>query len=90
MVGSFSLLDVLLNRPLPEILEQLPLATPVRAALAEQQGTLGKLLAAIQHAESGELEQAENLLGTLGIEPGAHLAAQLATLHWAGSIQLSA
>lgn len=90
MVGSFSLLDVLLNRPLPEILEQLPLAAPVRAALAEQQGTLGKLLAAVQNAENGELERAETLLGTLGIEPGAHLAAQLATLHWAGGIQLSA
>jgi len=90
MVGSFSLLDVLLNRPLPEILGQLPLAPAVRNALAEQQGPLGRLLAAIQYGEAGKLELAEKLFAELAISPADHLAAQLVTLHWIGGIQLSA
>lgn len=90
MVGSFSLLDVLLNRPLPEILAQLPLVDAVRQALIGNDGQLGQLLAAIQHAENGDLSLAEVTLAQCGIPPAEHLHAQLATLYWTGGIQLAA
>jgi EAL and modified HD-GYP domain-containing signal transduction protein len=47
MVGVFSLLDVLLNMSMPEILQQLPLTAPVSAALAEYGGAMGAALRAI-------------------------------------------
>ena len=87
MVGSFSLLDVLLHRPLPDILEELTLAPAVHQALAEQGGVLGQLLAALQLAERGRHGEASERLTGLGIEPDDHLQAQLATLYWARSIQ---
>ncbi|MCK6413204.1 MAG: HDOD domain-containing protein [Azonexus sp.] len=90
MIGSFSLLDVLLNRPLPEILAQLPLVDAVRQALIGNDGQLGQLLAAIQHAENGDLSLAEVTLAQCGIPPAEHLHAQLATLYWTGGIQLAA
>ena len=36
MVGIFSLLDVLLNLPMEEILAQLPVSSPVKLALTER------------------------------------------------------
>lgn len=44
IVGLFSILDALLDQPLQSILKQLPLGGNVVAAIAEQQGQMGKAL----------------------------------------------
>ncbi|HEX6736317.1 MAG TPA: HDOD domain-containing protein [Azonexus sp.] len=87
MVGSFSLLNVLLHMSMPEIMHQLPLAPEVAAALTEHAGPLGELLGAIQAAEVRDLAAASTKLARLGIEPGRHLDAQLAALGWAAKIR---
>ena len=40
LVGMFSLIDAMLDRPLPEILEGMPIAGDVKAALLQQEGPL--------------------------------------------------
>ena len=86
MVGTFSLLDVLLNMSMSEILHQLPLAQPVHDALAARSGTLGILLHALELAESGDLKNAAEQIDMLGIAPTSHLDAQLEALSWAARI----
>ena len=55
----FSLIDVLIGRPLVEVITQLPLADDVRAALLERQGSLGQVLAATIAYELGEWTKAQ-------------------------------
>lgn len=87
MVGSFSLLDVLLNMSMGEILQQLPLCQPVHDALARHSGPLGQLLAAIESAEGRDLTSADQQLHELGIPPDFFLAAQMNALAWANRIR---
>ena len=87
MVGTFSLLNVLLSMATKEILMQLPLAEPVSAALAEHAGPLGQLLSAIEAAEARDLLLAERLLKALGIDSAHHLDAQLTAFSWAARIR---
>lgn len=90
MTGSFSLLDVLLNMPMPEILQQLPLHDAVHAALAARSGPLGELLSAIDLAEAGTPKSAAQKLSGLGIGGGAYIDAQLEALGWAAKIHSAA
>ncbi|RIX46983.1 MAG: HDOD domain-containing protein [Rhodocyclales bacterium GT-UBC] len=90
MVGVFSLLDVLLNMSMSEILQQLPLATTVRDALADYAGSLGALLRVIDAAERRNLGVANELLGKTSVSPAAYVEAQLSALHWAARIHCAA
>lgn len=87
MVGTFSLLDVLLNISMKEILQQLPLPPVVHDALAEHTGELGQLLSAIDAAEAGELKRAASKISELGIGGDIYRDAQLTSYHWAASIR---
>jgi len=87
MIGTFSLLDVLLNMSMAEILQQLPLTETVTGALAEHVGSLGQLLDAIACADAGDLESAARQLKALGISGEKHLQCQLDALAWAASIR---
>ncbi|PKO94184.1 MAG: hypothetical protein CVU16_04200 [Betaproteobacteria bacterium HGW-Betaproteobacteria-10] len=90
MVGTFSLLDTLLNIPMPEILQQLPLPLIVQEALTKHSGGLGELLQAIDAAENGNFQYAAGKLSSLGISSAAHREAQLAAFSWAAKIRSSA
>lgn len=87
MVGAFSLLDALLNLPMNEILEQLPLPATVYQALAGHEGPLGQLLQAVAAVDARELPMAARLLERAGIAPETFLQAQVSALHWAAHIQ---
>lgn len=88
MTGLFSLLDVLLNMPMAEILKELPLQEEVENALRSPKdgGTLGQLLMIVSLAESGDFATVEKLLDDLDISPDTHAAAQVMALHWASRI----
>ena len=86
MIGTFSLLGVLLSIPMPEILKQLPLPEIVHKALADHGGELGKLLAAIATAERRELSAASQRFNALGIDAVVYLDAQLEAFNWAAKI----
>lgn len=57
-VGLFSALDAMMDRPLPELLDELPLAAPVREALLEQEGHLGQALRCVLAYERADWRQA--------------------------------
>lgn len=90
MIGTFSLLDVLLDMPMSQILMQLPLPEAPQRALNMHEGPLGVLLSAIDAAEKRDMIGASRHLQHLGLEATAYLEAQLTALTWAGKIRQTA
>ena len=90
MVGLFSLLEVLINLPMNEILKELPMQDEVIEALTTPSngGVLGHLLAAIVAGESGHFSTAEIILSRLGINPATYAKAQVTALYWAARINI--
>ena len=90
MTGLFSLLDVLINLPMEEILKELPLQDEVLEALKSPQrdGMLGHLLSTVISAESGDFPDAERILSEYGISPEAHAKAQIAAFYCAARINI--
>lgn len=62
MVGIFSLLDVLLAMPMPEIVATLNLSDEMRDALLQRDGPLGLLLQLCEHLEIGDFDRVEAIL----------------------------
>ena len=87
MIGAFSLLNVLLNLRMTEVLEHLPLPEIAHNALGARCGALGQLLEAIDLADRRELAKADDRLVNLGIGEDTFLDAQLGALSWAGKIR---
>jgi EAL and modified HD-GYP domain-containing signal transduction protein len=90
MTGLFSLLDVLVNSSMEEILKELPLQDEVLEALKSPQrdGMLGRLLSVVIYGESGHFAEAEAILSEYGISPEAHAKAQVAAFYWAARINI--
>ena len=90
LTGLFSLLDILINLPMREILKELPMHDEVVNALTppDHGGVLGQLLSAIAAGEAGQFANAEAILAKLGISPSAHAAAQVSALNWATQINI--
>lgn len=66
LTGMLSLIDALLEQPLEQVLQQLPIAPDIKAALIEQQGHLGHSLNMVLYYEKadwkGYQQQANHLL----------------------------
>jgi len=90
LTGMFSVIDVMLRRPLEEVLDALALPVAIRAALEGVPGALGGVLDVVRHYERGDWHRAAALADDLGIEPGLVPAAYGRALSAAGSQQLSA
>jgi EAL and modified HD-GYP domain-containing signal transduction protein len=82
MVGVFSLLDVLLDLPMTEIVAELKLAPDTAAALTERGGVLGQLLALVETPAPTPAALRE-----AGIATARWWQSQLHAYHWA--IQVS-
>ena len=87
MIGTFSLLDTLLNMSMGDILHQLPLPEIAQAALGSHAGKFGTLLAAIEAADKRDLNAAASQLTHLGIAAETYLDAQLSAISWAAKIR---
>jgi len=86
MIGTFSLLDVLLGMSMPEILHQLPLPEIAEQALVEHEGGLGKLLTVVTAADEYDLKTASEGLKELGVDGKDYFDAQLEAYSWASKI----
>ncbi|MQA42566.1 HDOD domain-containing protein [Rugamonas sp. FT29W] len=80
VAGVFSLLDVLLDMPMTEIVAALSLDLDVVMALLDRAGPLGELLALVERHDAAGLDKA-------GIDRETYWGAQLQAYHWA--IQVS-
>jgi EAL and modified HD-GYP domain-containing signal transduction protein len=86
MIGTFSLLDVLLGMTMPEILRQLSLPAETQSALVDREGQLGELLAVTMAVDRHDLNKAASGLGQLGIGGREYFEAQLEAYSWASKI----
>ena len=55
LLGLFSIADAMFNKPMSGLLEELPVSKPIKLALKEGEGELGKLLMFIRTHERGSL-----------------------------------
>lgn len=82
LVGLLSSLDALLDRPLADILDQLPLTEGVSEALLHQEGPLGEVLAMVLAYERGRWEG----VAEWSLAPEQVADAYLDALEWAEGI----
>lgn len=67
LMGLFSLIDTLMNRPLNEIISDLPLSEDVKAALLYESGTFKDIYKLMQHYEHGEWDSVVEIIHNYGI-----------------------
>ena len=88
IVGIFSLLDVLLNVPMEQALEQLQLPDPVMAALARREGIYAPFLALSVACEEADQEAIIEYAAACGLDANEVNTAQVKALVWAEEIDL--
>jgi EAL and modified HD-GYP domain-containing signal transduction protein len=77
LTGIMSRLDVLLSRPMEDILRQFKLDPEVNGAILEQAGILGRLLELAILQEEDQIEQVQHKLEGLKISPDLYRLALL-------------
>lgn len=90
MIGMFSLLDVLFEAPLAEIIAPLNLAEPVVGALVAGAGSLGGLLAIVRASEGAALSALADALAAAGIAGDDWAALLVEAAGWAAQVSREA
>ena len=89
LAGMLSLLDALMNEPLPAILARMSLDEEVEAALLKREGTLGALLVLCEKVESGDIAAINQELSAHPVLNMEKLnRAQLEALSWTNNIAI--
>lgn len=83
LVGMFSLLDAILDKPMSEIVKQLPLADDIKLALSERKGFLADYLKLIECYEKGEWIEINDSIISLGIEGQSLPELYMKAMQWA-------
>lgn len=86
MVGILSLLDVLFETSMDEIISSLNLNEDVSSALLRREGQLGNMLMLAEKLEVTDFDAVTVLLGTCGVSLDQLLTAQLEAFNWRSSI----
>jgi len=82
MVGLFSLLDILLDLPMENILKTLLLADNLEAALLRREGVLGEMLKLAIDTENLDFDGTVRQLDKLQVSPETFCQAQASALNW--------
>ncbi|MFA5523231.1 MAG: HDOD domain-containing protein [Tissierellales bacterium] len=82
LLGLFSLLDVILNRPLKEVLNDIQATEMVRQALLDKEGEMGNIYKMMLSYEKGEWDKAMEYAEELGISYSLLLNAYMEALIW--------
>ncbi len=86
MVGILSLLDVLFETPMEEIIANLNLNDDVSSALLKREGRLGRMLMLTEKLEVTDFDAVTVLLVECGVSLDQLLTAQLEAFNWRSSI----
>jgi EAL and modified HD-GYP domain-containing signal transduction protein len=81
-VGLFSVLDAMLDSPMPDVVASMPLADDVARALLTHEGALGRTLHCVLAHERGHWSDT----GSLGLDREYIRAAYLKALTWASNV----
>ncbi|MEE2024003.1 EAL and HDOD domain-containing protein [Alkalimonas mucilaginosa] len=88
LTGLLSLIDALLEQPLPQVLTQLPVQDAIKQALLNQQGPLSQPLQLVLHYEQANWQNCQQQLQHLSSEPMDVRAMYLDAIEWAEQLQL--
>lgn len=83
ITGVFSLLDALLEMPMPDLLDRLLLPETIADALLDRSGLYGPILALTEACENRDTEVIENLADSLILSPEQVSKAHMEALAWA-------
>lgn len=86
MTGILSLLDVLFEIPMDEIIASLNLTDEVSGALLERKGQLGQMLSLVEKVEATDFDAVTSLLDQSRVTLDQLLSAQLEAFNWRASI----
>lgn len=87
LLGMFSLLDALLNRPMREIVKHLPLADKLKGALCmEDNNEYVPFLKLAQYFEEGEFDQSDAMTNQLGLDTKKVKLAYGGSIDWAAKL----
>ena len=86
VVGVFSLLDVMLDMPMENVLERLNLSEPISDALSSREGIYGPFLALAEACENATPDEIRTLAESLQLEPEQVNKAHLSALAWVESL----
>ena len=89
MAGILSLIDVLFEVPMDELVGKLNLVDDVRSALLDRSGALGRLLVLAENLERADFAGVNEQLDHCGISFDQLLSAQLETIAWSDSLSAS-
>ena len=86
LMGLFSLLDVIMSRPLDEILQEITIEEDIRAALTGEPGSMKNILDLIVAIEKADWDQVSRLTSELKAEEGPLCQAYMDAVKWAQEI----
>ena len=86
MTGTFSLVDGLLDRPLPVAVAQVPLSADAKAAILGEVNAPGLVLRAVTAYERGNWDQLFTIAGQLGVDGGEVNRCYMAAVEWADDL----
>jgi c-di-GMP-related signal transduction protein len=86
MTGVLSLIDILFEIPMENILCELSVSDEIAAALLQREGELGSLLSLAEAVEQSDFAKVQKLLKDAGIPLSMLLKAQLDAFNWRSSI----
>lgn len=87
LLGMFSLLDALLNQPMAEIIQYLPLADKLKGALCmEDNNEYVPLLKLARYFEEAKFDQSESMTNQLGLDTMKVKLAYCGSIDWANKL----
>lgn len=86
MTGMLSLLEAVLEIPMPRIIDELSLGREIGAALLHRGGRLGEYLSLIECVEGLDTQRLNDKLGALSLTLDQLTAAEIDAMTWANSI----
>jgi len=82
LMGMFSMVDVFLDRPMEEVLNDLPLAPPVKAALLGKPNTLCSVLELVRDYERGDWRHLHETAKQLNLKQSKIAGLYLDAIEW--------
>ncbi len=86
MTGILSLVDVLFETTMEEVVSQLNVDEDVRLALLEREGRLGGMLSLSERLEQSDFPAVAKVLARLNIKSDSLIAAQLEAIQWTNAM----
>jgi c-di-GMP phosphodiesterase len=90
LLGLFSMLDVMLEMPMSEILEKIPLDSEIKAVLRGEPSLLRPVYQLMLAHESGEWEAARAICDSLRVDADAVAARYWQAQEWARQVSSGA